>query len=275
MNRRGFLESTAMAALLFEHTLAADEPMSPHRLQFQVEETAGLRRYGYPVTTFIPTQPVAGRHRLLRDHREVPAQFSLVKDLKGRTLLALDFNASPGPFEVQNYELELHPETEAPARLSGGIKVVAENSSIKVKHEPYITYTFPTDLGRFLQSVRTKESEFVEQGSAGLWVEIQGKRQLLGSSSDKANHRSSQISRQGPLAVGIDHADSLIADDGSRFHSALSLTLPSSKSWVEAEWSVSDPHHQIEAIGLDLALKLEGPPFLVDCGANSTVYGTL
>jgi hypothetical protein len=53
------------------------------------------------------------------------------------------------------------------------------------------------------------------------------------------------------------------------------LTFPSSKSWVEALWTVDDPAGAVGGMGLDLNLALAGSPTLVDLGANSTVYATL
>jgi hypothetical protein len=53
------------------------------------------------------------------------------------------------------------------------------------------------------------------------------------------------------------------------------MTFPSSKSWVEGFWTIADPEDRIESMGLDLDLRLEGAPILIDCGARSTVYTTL
>src|SRR5262249_29190477 len=58
-------------------------------------------------------------------------------------------------------------------------------------------------------------------------------------------------------------------------HSIAELTFPSSKSWIETTWTVDDPQDQVERMGVDLRLQLEGQPTLWDCGARSTVYGTL
>jgi hypothetical protein len=53
------------------------------------------------------------------------------------------------------------------------------------------------------------------------------------------------------------------------------LTFPSSKSWIETTWTLDDPHDQVDRMGVDLVLRLLDPPRLWDCGASSTVYGTL
>jgi hypothetical protein len=57
--------------------------------------------------------------------------------------------------------------------------------------------------------------------------------------------------------------------------STLELTVPHSKSWVEGAWNVADPDRRIMSLALDLNLKLEGSPTLVDFGAGSTVYGQI
>jgi hypothetical protein len=57
--------------------------------------------------------------------------------------------------------------------------------------------------------------------------------------------------------------------------SIVELTFPSSKSWIETTWTIDDPLDQVERLGVDLVLRLQGQPTLWDCGASSTIYGTL
>src|SRR5262249_20426360 len=78
-----------------------------------------------------------------------------------------------------------------------------------------------------------------------------------------------------PLVVGLRCGQMIEIPDSPPVHSRLELTFPSSKSWIEADWTVEDPDDQIECMGIDFDLLLSGWPRVWDCGASSTVYGTL
>jgi hypothetical protein len=73
--------------------------------------------------------------------------------------------------------------------------------------------------------------------------------------------------------LSLDHA--ILLNEKSHPGSSIAMTFPSSKSWVEVVWSIADPNDRIESMGLDLDLRLEGEPTLIDCGARPTVYSTL
>src|SRR5262249_55661362 len=47
------------------------------------------------------------------------------------------------------------------------------------------------------------------------------------------------------------------------------------KSWIETRWTIDDPQGRVDRMGFALALGVAGPPLLWDCGARSTIYGTL
>src|SRR3954471_6336816 len=71
------------------------------RLGFDLKEDAGIRRFGYPVHTVFPGLASGPPYRLTRDGRDIPAQFTPLKDADGPGGVALDFNASPGPHETE------------------------------------------------------------------------------------------------------------------------------------------------------------------------------
>src|SRR5262245_42821879 len=97
MNRREFLESSVALTWLGATSNTQAAVAGERRLAFRLEETVGLRRFGYPVTTELPADFAGNSFRLTKDGREVPAQF------RRKLPVVLDFNASPGPFEIQNY----------------------------------------------------------------------------------------------------------------------------------------------------------------------------
>jgi hypothetical protein len=150
------------------------------------------------------------------------------------------------------------------------------NGTIDVSHPPYITYSIGDDLTGFLRSVRNSGTEFLKPNSPGLFVGSRGRKTYLEATSGPAARPPHvRVARQGPIAAGLslDHAVRL--DETSHLVSSLAMTFPSSKSWVEVFWTIADPEDRIESMGLDLDLRLEGAPILIDCGARSTVYTTL
>ena len=58
--------------------------------RFRVRETAGLRRFSFPVRASIP--PNAAPLRLLENGKPIPAQFSAAGEM-----MDVDFNVSLGP----------------------------------------------------------------------------------------------------------------------------------------------------------------------------------
>jgi hypothetical protein len=173
--------------------------------------------------------------------------------------VVLEFNASPGPFEVENYVVIAGDDGQPNPEPRGGMSVKAENGTIDVTHQPYITYSLAESLAGFLRSVRNSGTEFLRPNSAGFFVSFRGRKSYLEATRGAAAKLPRvQLTRQGPMAAGLslDHAIQL--DETSHLAS-----------------SIADPEDRIESMGLDLDLRLEGEPILIDCGARSTVYTTL
>src|SRR4051812_5378791 len=101
MNRRRFLETSAGLTSLGATGQAWARAAGERRLALRLTETAGIRRFGYPVSTHLPAALAATRFRLTKDGHEIPAQFRAVAGADGRGAVVLDFNASPGPFEIE------------------------------------------------------------------------------------------------------------------------------------------------------------------------------
>ncbi len=190
--------------------------------------------------------------------------------------MVLDFNASPGPFEVENYVLIAGDQGPPNPEPRGGMSANSGNGTIDVSHRPYITYSIGEDLSGFLRSVRNSGTEFLKPKSPGLFVSSRGRKTYLeATAGPTAKPARVQVARQGPLAVGLslDHAIEL--DEKSHLASSIAMSFPSSKSWVEVVWTIADAEGRIDSMGLELDLRLEGEPILIDCGARSTVYTTL
>jgi hypothetical protein len=72
-----------------------------------LRETAGLRRFSFPVHALLPGDLPGGNARLLREGRPVDAQFRRIAGADGRRALALDFVSSVGPLETERYVVEV------------------------------------------------------------------------------------------------------------------------------------------------------------------------
>jgi len=282
MKRRDFLARCATPAwLATATTLVSASTREERRNEFLLKETAGLRRFGYPVhlnlpMDFTPPDLAADGFALKRDGQDVPSQFRRVTQPDGTSLVSLDFNASPGSFEVQKYAVH-HNSAFKPAVVKGrGMNVHRNGSTIEISHSPYITYAISDDLAGFVRSVKVPSAEFIKGDSSGLFVVVKGQKTLLPSHDRKATPGSMvRIGRQGPLAVGLQSQCQLALEGSGPVASLIDLTFPSSKSWIETIWTLNDPQNQIETMGLDLGFLVDEPPILLDCGAKSTVYGTL
>src|SRR5579859_4420578 len=104
IHRRHFLATgaAALAAGAVAHASADDQDQSQSR-SFHLKETAGLRRFGYPVHTILPPGLTGPSFRLERDGKPIPAQFRKVNGIADKNAIALDFNASPGPLEEATF----------------------------------------------------------------------------------------------------------------------------------------------------------------------------
>lgn len=275
MNRRAFLESTAALAAIRATGKAEGRARSQEPLAFRLRETGGIRRYGYPVTARLPVDLPDEALRLTREGRDVAAQFRRVESPGGVSTI-LDFNTSPGPFEVETYVIARRGEEKPRPPTGRGMRAEVGRGTIEVSNPPHISYTLGEDLAGFLRSVRIPGIEFLEPRSGGFFVSTGGARQYFrAKSTPGGDPPRAVVSRQGPLAVCVHFQHAVSLESGHALPWNLSMTFPSSKSWVEVDWSIDDPDDRIASMGVDMALALEGKPTLVDCGARSTVYSTL
>ncbi|HYM12495.1 MAG TPA: hypothetical protein VEU62_17290 [Bryobacterales bacterium] len=240
------MRNAASLLALFALLPAWAWPLAAQRLR--VTETAGIRRFSYPVTA---TLTAPGQFRVLQDGHAVPAQF------RGREF---DFNVSLGPYESREYTLE----PEASPVLDRPV-ITEQAGDFDVSFTSSLRFSVSRTLAGFLASVQAPRWDYLRPGSAGLILRAR----------DGSTHRlaasSARILKDGPLAAALEFTASGPAGAAS----TIRLDFPRSKSWVRVTWSVSDPSAQIAALGLDLNLNLSNPPALVDFGAGSLVYTPL
>jgi hypothetical protein len=230
--------------------------------KFRVRETAGLRRFGYPVRASF--QSDAGPLRLLENGKPIPAQFTA---LDGRT--EVDFNVSLGPGETRDYRVEKGESTGG-----AGVSVTQSDGVFVIRHG--LEFDVPDNLLGFLKQVTAGKLPYLRPGSPGLSLNYKDDTEFrTGGINHWGAKTKAQVTKHGPLvgALRFESTEGLRSDRTVK--SVVDLDFPRSKAWVEVRWTVDDPERLVTGMIADLNLSVEGPPTLVDFGANDTVYAAL
>ncbi len=267
--RREFLAVSA-AALLASRAVAAEKG----ELAFTLKETAGLRRFGYPVHTTLPIDPGPNNMRLERNGQAVPAQFRALEPVGGKALTALDFNASPGPLESESYVVRFGPDVKPGPEPKEGMSVTKGDGAWIVKNKGSMTYEVPERLDQLLRSVVNGKTEYIDAGIGLNLLTRNGPMSFVGKAAEK-RLISSMVTRQGPLAIGLRVQGPFRFEGLGSVNSIVEMTFPSSKSWVEVLWTVDDPEGWIFSQAYEVQIQVESQPILLDFGAKNTVYGTV
>lgn len=265
----GLASATLATTAIGAEPLAADVFVT-----FQLKETAGLRRFGYPVHAVLPDPNSGPNFRLERGGKAVPAQFRKAQGPDGRPAVTLDFNSSPGPLESETYTVRSGEGVEPGPEPKKGMTVSHEGGAYKVANGSSLVYEVPEALGGFLNSVRNGRQEFIRPGRAspGLFLHSRSndKQVVIGATGEMKG----EVIRDGPLAIGLRFKGG-VKVGGTAVPTVVDMTFPNSKSWVEVRCEVDDPEGRVAIVGCDLRLLIEGEPTLVDFGAAGTVYAQM
>src|SRR5947207_586361 len=136
------------AALLLIPTLVAAQIA-----RIEVAETAGLRRFGYPVRARIKTSVSPSSLKLASDGKPIAAQFTPI----GHDLVEIDFALDVGPRQKRNLIVEegIQPPIAAP------MSVEQSTTSYVVRYPSGLSFQVPKDLHGLLSSVKTPETEYL------------------------------------------------------------------------------------------------------------------
>lgn len=243
------------------------------RGELTVSETAGIRRFSYPVQAdvrFEEPPPEGMKFRLLHEGEPLPAQFRITDDG-----VSLDFDASFLPQESRTYEIEYGDDVAPLDEPPPGMHVAEHDDHYLVKHTQYLAWKIPKTLRGFLDSVTTPDLEFVRPASAGFVVKLRD-RDLhhIGIENSPAQVTGSRIAKQGPIQCELEF-DVELKNSIRPLSSRIRLSFPRSKSWVLVEWTIEDTENLVEQCGIDVNLNVVGTPTLVDFGAGSFVYAPL
>jgi hypothetical protein len=240
--------------------------------KFRVRETAGLRRFGYPVRASLAGQvrqvgqAIRLPARLLENGKPIPAQFTVID---GRT--EVDFNVSLGPLETREYRVE-----PGESGAGAGVSIEQAGGAFAIHHTNGLEFDIPDNLLGLLKQVKTPKLSYLRSGSQGLLLNYKDDIEFrAGGTGHWGEQTQARIIKRGPLvcAVRFESTEGLRSDRTVK--SAVEMEFPRSKAWVEVRWMVDDPERRISGMMADLQLLIEGSPTLVDFGANSTVYDAL
>jgi len=236
--------------------------------QFRVHETAGLRRFSYPVRGSFATSHAPDGLRLLEEGKPVAAQFTAREP--GR--VEVDFAASLGPHESRRYRVD----AGAPAAAAEGMRVEETDSSYRVRHPNGLEFEVPRNLLGMLKAARTPRTSYLLPDSQGLVAVYRDDIEFrAGGIGHWGTPTRSRVVKAGPLACAL-RFEGMQGLRGDRsVASVVEMEFPRSKSWVEIVWTVEDPQGFVSGLIADLNLNIQGPPTLVDFGATSMAYVAL
>ena len=247
------------------------------KLQLEVSETAGIRRFGYPIALKLPelSAAVAEGHFRLRDGDEpVTAQVRPEQTDDGRGACWLDFNLNMMPNEIRTLTLDYGPDVAADPEPHG-LEFKRTPDGFVIRNGQHITWSLGRNLHHLLTSVEAGDLEYL--GPGGLRLDIEGPSGARYELDPKAFH--ARVIRSGPLAVAIRYELAPREGPIAGVKSTVDLTFPVSKSWVQVDWQIDDPQQRVRSARAEIAQNLAAPtddqPTLVDFGASSLVYMSL
>lgn len=239
MRRTAFLLALFVGTqiVFVSHALAAP-------LEFTVTETAGLRRFGYPVTASLEAPQGALRDaamgRLLdAKGKRVAAQFTVMSKWPDGSVrgLDVDFTSSIGPKGTDTYCVELSGGTAQPGGRGLGVTETADEITVASNA---IAHKIRRDGKPLLTSIINGKTEFV--ASDGITTTL---------ASGKA-----EVLKRGPFNVTVRLG-------------AVTLEYVSSKSWVKITQRAAKP----TLLAVDAHFAFPEPPVLWDFGVESWLYG--
>ena len=252
---------------------AAGSADGAEQIRFEVRETAGIRRFGYPVSwqfTLPQALPDTTSFRLSEGDRVVTAQFRPVHSDGNSDAWWLNLNVNLLPYESRDYVLEYGEGVQAPQESERGMRVERVEGELRIINAPYLTFAVPEDLRGLLRSLKTQSSEFLKPDSPGLVLRSGDAVYVLGAAGTDTSGLTSRITKEGPLSVALRFTWSQRLGDAASVETVVDLEFVNSKSWVCVDWSVADPSGVVSALGADLNFALEpssrGKPTLVDFG---------
>lgn len=210
-----------------------------------VTESAGLRRFGYPVTASLefPMGELKSldKVRLLNsENQEVACQFTALSQWSDNTVRKCDsdFIATLGPHETQTFRIEIGLGPQK--RLPKGIEVKESETSFQVGSNA-IQHRIRRDGKPLLESIAFGSDEFLAKDGI----------------STSVKPSAAKIIKSGPFNATIEMG-------------SVRLEYVSSKSWVK----LTQRAESSDIVAVDAHFLLTSAPLMWDLGMGSWLYGT-
>ena len=245
-------------------------------VELEVQETAGIRRFSYPVTGTVILPRVLKPDdvvQLSHDGTAVPVQVSPAEN--SETSVTLDFLAHLNPQERRRYRLSFGADV-VPGPSDGRlIRTVRSDQKIVIDAGGAISYEIPLNLKGLLSSVRSKDTEWLRPTSPGITFSTQGQAApiVLGSPDFPVNEL--KVTREGSHACQLRFESHGVLDEVLQTRCRGTITVPISKSWIELDLTVEDPDDVIRDCSVSLDFSVTPNPLLVDFASGEYTYLTL
>ena len=258
-----------VAALLSIIANVCADAQVPKRVTLQVKESAGIRRFAYPVSARVPfargVLKSTSNVRLLLNDMEVPAQVSPEANWPDGSIqsLVVDFNTNSAPLEQQTFRLE-YGDDIALRTSPRGLTVTETEDAIQVGNVRFGKRASP-----LIQSVKYRQED-IGSGKNGFTVtDSSGKSHdlVLDTKTGKI-----QVVKAGPLSILIRYSGELSLD-GNRLPFTINVEMRNGKTWTKCTASVNDPGKRIREIAFHSPLSFSEYPRLWDFGTGSWTYG--
>jgi hypothetical protein len=245
---------------------------APRHVAIQVRETAGIRRFGYPVTAQILLPPKSiqdpRQARLVNaDGKPVPAQMTAFGKQTDGSIerLEVDFNLSPGPLETTKLKLEYGADVTR-VEPKQGLTFMETEETYQVS-----AYTIRKDAQPLISSVRYGR-EYLKQG--GLDVVAWG-----GDAEHRLRsaERKWTVQKKGPFQVRlVCEGRYLSQGTAAALPFELVLEFVSSKSWVGLHYHTLTSADAVQPTALAVVgeFQLTGR-LLWDLDVDYWLYGVL
>jgi hypothetical protein len=243
----------------------------PEGIAVTVRETAGLRRFGYPVSFDVPLPRGALRSAantaLEQGERPVRAQYDVRSRWPDGSVqwLMVSFNLSPGPHEKQEFRLRFGTAVSHPDPGPGVVRETRDSFVIRD------TYTVPKDGHALATSIRYG-GELLD---APLEWRLNG--MILHQPEVLSETVHARVVAPGPINVVLELRGEMVGPPslGRVTPFRITLTQPDSKSWIDAAFESPNADGMVRSVAFSAGYRIEKSPVMFDFGVGSWVYGTL
>jgi hypothetical protein len=288
MRKTGF--SSLTACCLVSALLADKAACAAEHLELEVRETAGIQRFGYPLSVrlMLPDSLAADtRFRLTDAGRRVRAQITPPVERARRVLGArvapteeqfwwLDFAIDLVPNETRRVVLEYGEGIPAdPQSQRRSLQVEQTDGTTRVKSSA-LEFVMPAKVDGLFDSVLVSGDRWLAGRAAGMTIETRDGKSI--PLADLARDVPVRVIKPGPLAAAVQSSGSGTVGQLKSVGWSIRLDFPLGKSWSKVDLAVDDPDDFVQALAGELRLRLGSdgkPPVMADVGAAGWTYAAL